>query len=300
MRKLLFLLTLAGVFLAGCQKKPVVEPGTPEDPVTPPAQIPIRLSMGITSRATDTAFDNGDAVGLYVVSRADGATLKDSGNHVDNLSFTYDGSQWKATREVYWKDQQSQADFYCYYPFRNTIAQVKSVPVEVSTQQTTDAGYRSGDILWGTRTNVAPTSEPVQIQVRHLMSNLLVYLEPGNGYDAAQLREDLQSIRICGTRTHGSLDLSTGVITATGDPAEIVPLLEDDHYRALIVPQTLSSTALVSLQVAGSTYTLNTTITFEPGKQHKCTLKVNKTSEGIDIGIIGWENDDTDYGGTVN
>ena len=42
------------------------------------------------------------------------------------------------------------------------------------------------------------------------------------------------------------------------------------------------------------------TITFAPNKQHTCTVTVNKTSEGINIGISDWETDGNDYGGTIN
>ena len=44
---------------------------------------------------TDLAYESGDVVGLYVVN--DGSTLKPSGNHADNLAFSFDGSAWKKT-----------------------------------------------------------------------------------------------------------------------------------------------------------------------------------------------------------
>lgn len=301
MKKFLCFLMLSSLLFAGCQENTGGEPDPREDPPPLPVQIPIRIATGIASRATDTAFDAGDVVGLYVVSHSDGTALMDSGNHVNNLSFTFDGSQWKSSSDVFWVDQQSPADFYCYYPYRSDLSQVKAIPVEVLQDQTSEVGYRAGDFLWGKRTDVAPTSSPVELQVHHLMSNLLVYLEPGRGYNPTDsFLDTIESVRICGTRTHGSVDLSTGMITATGEPADISPFLEGDHYRAMVVPQTLSSTVLVSLQVDGSTYTLSPSITFEPGKQHKCTLTVNKTSEGINIGIAGWDTDNNDYGGVVN
>lgn len=61
---------------------------------TPSAKVPISISTSI-SRATDLAFETGDQIGLFVVNhKADGsvATLQTTGNHVDNMKFTYDGT----------------------------------------------------------------------------------------------------------------------------------------------------------------------------------------------------------------
>ena len=62
---------------------------TPSPP--PSAKVPISISTSI-SRATDLAFETGDQIGLFVVNhKADGsvATLQTTGNHVDNMKFTY-------------------------------------------------------------------------------------------------------------------------------------------------------------------------------------------------------------------
>ena len=243
--------------VAGCREKPLPDPPVIPDP--PAEQVPIRISTVIETRATDTAFESGDAVGVYIVNR-DGSALSDSGNHADNVSFTFD----------------------------------------VSADQSTESGYRSCDILWGRTMDVTPTSEPVSIRMRHAMSNLLVFLEPGNGYDAASLRADLKSVVVKGVLTQGTLDLSDGNVTASGEPSDIIPLDEGDHYRALIVPQTVQDAELVRIEVGGFSFPLRTRIVFQPNRQHKCTLKVNKTSEGIHIGIDSWETDGNDYGGTVN
>lgn len=90
---------------------------------TPSAKVPISISTSI-SRATDLAFETGDQIGLFVVNhKADGsvATLQTTGNHVDNMKFTYDGT-WKAASPTYWKDNSTHADFYIYYPYTSSIS----------------------------------------------------------------------------------------------------------------------------------------------------------------------------------
>ena len=79
----------------------------------------------------------------------------------------------------------------------------------------------------------------------------------------------------------------------------MIPKAEADCYRALIVPQGITDSDLIKVSVSGYEYVLRQTITFEANKQHSCTLTVNKTNEGINIGIGGWETDESDYGGSV-
>ena len=56
------------------------------EPTPPVERIPINISTSIT-RATDSAFEAGDKVGIFVVNEPN--TLAASGNYVDNMGFTY-------------------------------------------------------------------------------------------------------------------------------------------------------------------------------------------------------------------
>ena len=129
------------------------------------------------------------------------------------------------------------------------------------------------------------------------MSNVVVKLVPGNGYT----EDDMQGakVSICGLQTSSSINLSNGEITAKGNVAEITPRLENGVMRALVVPQSVSESNLVKIVIGDMTYLLKQSMTFVSGKQHTCTITVEKTSQGINIGIGGWDVDDEDFGGIV-
>ena len=265
-----------------------------------PEKIPIQIMTSVT-RATDTAYEEGDAVGLYVVNR-NGTTepsLDHVGNYVNNARYTFSGSSWASDTQLYWQDQTTHADFYCYYPYRTPITNVKAVPVSVCADQRGD-GYKESELLWGKTVDVAPTQNPVGIVTKHVFSNLLIQIIPGKGYTETTLTSDLSRITLHSTRTNGFLDLSTGLVTPTGDAVDITPSGAAGSYRAMVVPQTLENATLLSLEVGGYTYSMKQTISFLPNKQHTCTVTVNKTSEGINVGISAWEEDDNDYGGVIN
>ena len=86
------------------------------DPVVPPEptqKLPIRISSVPETRATDDAFETGDRIGVFVVSRnADGSAnaLKTSGNYIDNSMYTLQGT-WTSAVPEYWKDTTTHADF---------------------------------------------------------------------------------------------------------------------------------------------------------------------------------------------
>lgn len=291
MKRTLLLVTAAlSIGVLSCKKTPAPTP----EPAKP---LPINISIPLT-RVTDSAYESGDVVGLFVVNG--GSTLSASGNHVDNEAFTFDGSTWKAGNDLYWKDGSTPASFYCYYPRIGNVSDISAIPFSVSTDQSAPSGYRASELLWGSRQNVAPTSDVVEITSTHRMSNLLVYITPGNGYSAETLALQDIEITLNNLKVNATLNAANGEVTATGTPADITPYLEADHFRALVPPQSLQDQTLISLKVGDYSFSLKETITLKSNTRHTVTLTVNKVSEGINIGIGDWETDDQDYGGTVN
>ena len=159
------------------------------------------------------------------------------------------------------------------------------------------ADYKASEFLWGKTAGVTPTEEAVNITTNHTFSNALIILKPGDGFTEATLAAATKSVKICGVKTNASINLTTGVATATGNTTEVTPYLDNGQYRALIVPQTTAEGALVVITVDGVDYTLSRAMTFKANKQHKFTVTLNKVSNGVNVGIGSWETDEEDYGG---
>lgn len=253
------------------------------------------------TRVTDLAFEVGDQIGLFVVNRnADGTAqvLKTTGNHVDNMRFTYNAT-WTPDAPIYWLDDKTNADFYIYYPYTATVADVAAMPFSVNADQSAEATYKAGDVIIGSRTNVAPTEAAVMINARHAMSQLLITLVPGNGFTEETLAAAEVSVRVNGVKTNATINLATATVTAVGDISAVTPLKTGDAYKALIVPQTVAEGNLLTVTVDGREYNLVRGLTFESGKRYNCTVVLSKTSEGVNVTIGDWDDDGTDYGGTA-
>lgn len=293
---ILFSVALCALFTS-CSKG---SEGIVPDPVPPSIEskkIPISISTQIT-RATDTDFERDDKVGLYVVNYngSTSGTLVSSGNHVDNMRFTY-SSNWTPNEEIYWKDESTKADFYTYYPYTATISNVAALPVSVKTDQSTEPNYKASDFLWEKTADITPTKDAVDISVKHVMSNLIIKLVAGDGYKDEDLT--LANIDICGLKTKATIDLTNGNIIATDAVADISPRKENAQYRALVVPQSVTNIDLIKITIGDNTYILKQSINFASNKQYTSTITINRSSQGINIDIGEWEEDDIDYGGTV-
>lgn len=277
-----------------------------EEPDVPSVkELPIHISTTLSgieeTRATDYSFESGDVAGLYVVNHnADGtaAALKNTGNHVDNMKFTYDGT-WTPASQIYWLDDKTPADFYFYYPYTATVSNVSAMPFSVKADQGTLDAYKAGDMLVGSTKNVAPTASAVKISVKHVMSQILVKLVPGNGFTESALAAAKVGVKVNGVKTQSTVNLATGAVTATGTATSVTPMKDGDSYKALIVPQSVAEGNLITVNVDGRDFNLKKAFEFVGGTRHKFTVTLSKTSSGINVDIGQWENDDIDHGGTA-
>ena len=269
------LLTLGACSGGGDDPTPGNQPSKPE------AKLPINISTTVdNTRVTGNSFDNGDKIGLFVVNHnADGSapSLSVSSNYVNNMLYSYNGT-WTPASPVYWKDNTTHADFYLYYPYTSSLSSVDALPFSVQANQSNLIDYKAGDLLIGKKTNVAPTESAVKIDAKHMMSMMQITIAPGNGFTAESLAAAQVSVKINGIKTQATANLA---------------------YKALIVPQTVAESNLVTVNVDGRDYNLKKGITFESGKCYKCNITVKKTSNGVNVDITKWEDDGIDYGGTA-
>jgi hypothetical protein len=281
---LLFAVTIGALF--ACSKEGI----TPVDE----QKIPINISVGQSTRANDTTFTADDKVGIYVVNYAEevAGTLAASGNQVDNAKFTFNGSAWAPEKPVYWKDRSTAADFYAYYPYSESV-NTAAHPFSVKADQSKEADFWASDFLWGKATNVSPSPNPVSITTNHSLSRILVEIKPGKGFTDETWAAAAKSIKICDVKTAATIDLSTGVATATGDNGEIIPLAADAGYKAMMIPQQVADNSkLIVVTVDGVDYVYRKGFTFKANTQHKFSITVNQADGKIDITIGEWTTDD--------
>ena len=213
------------------------------------------------------------------------------------MSFVYNGT-WTPGVPVYWNDNTTHADFYLYYPYA-TVNSVDAYQFDVKADQSDVSAYKTSDLLVGNAKNVAPTEAATSIPANHVMSRVMIYLEAGKGFTKESLAASKITVKVNGVKCGSTVNLATGAVTATGDATAVTPLLSDNVYKAIIVPQTVAEGNLITVNVDGRDFNLQKAFVFEAGKSHKFTVTLSKTSNGVNVNINPWADDGVDNGGTA-
>ncbi len=317
MKRIFTLLSCAAALLmAGCTND-IDEGINQPSEGAPSINIDGSIHQTYTTRVDDGGFRGGDQVGLFGVNYTEGNTvageLLDKGNQVDNARYTYDEANrvWNAQGNVYYKDAHTNIDIYAYYPYsgvESTTAHKFEVLADQSGGGVID-GHSMSDFLWGKVEKVEPSSQRVRIKFSHKMAATKVSLIMGDNWSSESEWESTKKgvLQLNVIRT-AEVDLSTGEVRATGEPTSEGTLMKStaEGFRAITVPQTVAAgTALFSIDIDGMSYRYKDAadFTWEGGKMHSFTIKVNKkpstgTYELVlaDCEIVDWVADLGEHG----
>ena len=287
--------------------------------------IPLNIDGSIKqiqTKATAQGFVDKDAVGLFAVNYSENNTiagvLQTSGNQADNVKYVFDepNHKWNPVRPVYYKNINTHADLYLYYPYQGTITDVNSANFEVQKDQSAAAtatslsGYEASDWMWGKGEDITPSESKVQIQLTHRLSAVQVSLTEGSGFESGEFESLEKIVILSGTTRKATLDYATGGSTPVGS-AQLDGIImcpqSDGSWRAVVIPQAVAAgTKLFSLTIGGTAYSYSqdTAVEYQTGKQMNVSLTINKKSLSGDYEIllgstqiVDWTEDLNTHGG---
>ena len=243
------------------------------------------------TRATETAFEQGDNIGVYVADAQ--KVLEIGGNVVNNEKLTLSGNDWTTSAPIYWND--GTYNVYAYYPYMTTITSIDYQPFSISTDQSTEkagsrlGGYEASDLLFAQTKDVKATNSPVNLTFSHIMSKLKIRLVKGEDYEGEMPKN--AKVYIHSTLTSASIDLAAGIATPDSrKPRQIIKAHKDDDYiySAIIVPQRIDGQLpLVEVVMNGISYLYEGRFVFKQGTQHYINLVISTTPEHNTIAING-------------
>lgn len=276
-------LLVGGMLLLGasCQPISIHRAGPPE----------VKLSAAV-SKVVDNSFEAGDQIGVYM-EYPEGYVL-------NNQQYTLTpGNTWVTSSQKWWKDETTPADFYCYHPYKSLGQEAETIDFSIAKDQSTHEAFSQSDVLWGCNLQVKPTEGTVELITKHLNGQIVIELIPGTGYDANSLSEAIEKYRFNSVLCDAILDLKSGEYLAAGEPCELIPQRKGLTLRALLPPQSINNALLMTITVDGLDRTLTASVEIESNIKKKCRVTINKVSEGINVGIGGWEESEEDFGGTL-
>ncbi len=286
----ILLLVMTGIMFAACTND--------DEETNRPSYVPDKGEMqflflhpgqGVT-RATETAFENDDRIGIYVTEKDE--QLQIGGNEVNNEPFVWNGTSWTSVRKVYWND--GNHDVYAYYPYNRKVNDIGDYSFELQADQNADNGYSLSDFLWAGAKNLPASDSPVSMQFAHKLSCIVVKLEKGENYTGDISTET--EVYIHSTVTKASIDLATGDAAKddySGTSSIRAKQLSATEYAAIVVPQNITTRRpLVEIITGGVSYLMEGKLSLKPGMRHTIIVTLDKNPEQtkIDIGgeIVGW------------
>lgn len=243
------------------------------------------------TRATATAFERDDRIGLYVADV--NAPLELGGNLVNNEALTFDGSKWAASRTLFWDKGSFNA--YAYYPYIKGISSITDQPFSVSTDQSTAktatalGGYEASDLLFATSKNIMASVSPIRLTFKHIMSKLKIRLIKGEDFEGDM--PTTATVYIHNTVPTATVDLQAGVATryVKGTRQTITAHQDGDtSYSAIIVPQRIDNRQpLIEVVMNGVSYLFESKFQFKPGTEHLVNLIISDNPDKVKIDIGG-------------
>ena len=319
-KQLLFGLLLVSLSLVSCTQDVEISVSHPK----PDSAIAINIHGSIdqvtATRVNDDGFCDGDGFGLFAVNYEDGVpgALLDKGNQANNVRYVFNESEntWTPDYPVYYRDNVTPVDMIGYYPYNGALESVNNYNFEVQQDQSTTVeaalmgGYEASDFLWGKVENVQPTAERINIKFNHAMAGVQVELKEGNGWEDGEWASVKKHALIANTIRRASIDLATGVITPVGEReiTDIVPALNGEFYRAIVVPQSMDgSMVLLRITIDGTPYLFRKSEAFEyqAGKLHKFAISVSKREgTGVELNLLDeeittWESETITHDGAA-
>lgn len=312
------MLLLTSCFVVGCQDEEVLNGG---NGTREPMNLQAEINQQYVTRVNDNGFADGDHIGVFVTNYSNGeaTALKVTGNHADNVRFTYDHASgtWTGATQLYWKDKVTPIDAYGYYPFDEELSSVTAYPFTVQRNQRdqvqgeTMYGYEASDFLWAKTEGVVPTAAAVTLRHKHIMAGIQVNLVEGTGFLEGEWAEAEKQVLVESTRLGSTISLQSGTVTADAASAigSIIPQGSGNGYRAIVVPQTVATgSTLFSITIDGQThkFTRSSAMVYHPAKLHKFTIEVNYSLPTgdyqlnlLDEAVVAWENDAESHNGAA-
>lgn len=285
MKKIFILSAMAALVMSSCSKD-----GDEFTTVSNQMQF---VAEYPTTRATTTAFEEGDAMGVFVTQYEGEAALplQISGNYANNIKSTFDGSKWVNSPAIYWAD--GKFDVYAYYPYDKPASvdeYLFSVELDQSTPETAEAlsGYEASDFLWAKAAGISKMYA-VPLTFKHGLSKVVINLVKGEDYEGDIPAEAV--VRIHNTVPAAIIDLATGIVTKNGyESAKSITTkkVSDGVYTAIVVPQRLENKLpLIEVLSHGVSYLVESKFVFRSGTQHTINLTLNNNPDKVKIEIGG-------------
>ena len=227
MTKFFALALLAGAMVS-CSTEDTA-PSTQNDKVA----VQFTGGINVNTRAAGLAWADGDKIGIFMTGTKQSLSADAIKEGVDNVCYQSNGSiafsPISGGKTIYYPID-GDVDFYSYYP-QTTVSDYK-VALNVADQTNQEAI----DFMYAKTTGCNKATPQVDLRFSHMLSRLILNVQPGNGLT----EEDLKNLKVTikDQNTTAIFNLADGLISGEGNPANIQmkAVQVGKKYEAILLP----------------------------------------------------------------
>ena len=227
MTKLFVLALLAGAMVS-CNTEDTA-PSTQNDKVA----VQFTGGISVNTRAAGVAWADGDRIGIFMTGANQSLSADAIKEGVDNVCYQTSGSSTfspiSGGKTIFFPID-GDVDFYSYYP-QTTVSDYK-VALNVADQTSQEAI----DFMYAQTKGCHKSIPQVELKFNHMLSNLVLNVQPGNGLT----EDDLNKLKVTikDQNTTATFNLADGVISGEGNPANIQmkTVKVGKKYEAILLP----------------------------------------------------------------
>lgn len=227
MTKFFTLALLAGAMVS-CSTEDTA-PSTQNDKVA----VQFTGGINVNTRAAGVAWADGDRIGIFMTGADQSLSADAIQEGVDNVCYQTSGSiafsPISGGKTIFFPID-GDVDFYSYYP-QTTVSDYK-VALNVADQTSQEAI----DFMYAQTKGCHKSIPQVELKFNHMLSNLVLNVQPGNGLT----EDDLNKLKVTikDQNTTATFNLADGLISGEGNPANIQmkAVQVGKKYEAILLP----------------------------------------------------------------
>lgn len=282
--ELLPLALLAAATMVSCNGK--VEPAAQDEKVA----VQFGSSINAASRAVNDKWTAGDQIGIFMVGENKVLSKDAISEEADNIAYRTEGDgafSPVAAEQIIYFPMNGDVDFYAYYPYTPEVNDYR-----IALDLTDQSNQEALDLMFAKVSGCNKSNPKVELQFSHLLSNLILEVQPGTGLTQADLAE--LTVKVKDANTKATFNLVDGTISGEETPKGFTMKTVEagKRYEAILFP-TESESREIEFGLNNDhdgpfTWTMKSAL--KGGSQYHHLVTLSRTAAEVSGSIKPWDN----------
>lgn len=282
--ELLPLALLAAATMVSCNGK--VEPAAQDEKVA----VQFGSSINAASRAVNDKWTAGDQIGIFMVGENKVLSKDAISEEADNIAYRTEGDgafSPVAAEQIIYFPMNGDVDFYAYYPYTPEVNDYR-----IALDLTDQSNQEALDLMFAKVSGCNKSNPKVELQFSHLLSNLILEVQPGTGLTQADLAE--LTVKVKDANTKATFNLVDGTISGEETPKGFTMKTVEagKRYEAILFP-TESESREIEFDLNNDhdgpfTWTMKSAL--KGGSQYHHLVTLSRTAAEVAGSIKPWDN----------